>query len=102
MQDSGKYFACFCVIRLFLCHSFQLITLVHVFVDKPQKVFVGAYGRYLFWIRVLKKFNVAAFSPLVLLSNIFETIKYAQKKEILRNFQYKKAHADPLRRFRNF
>ena len=49
-----------------------------------------------------KKSLVAAFSPLVLKSNMFEKIKYAQKKEILRNFQYKKAHADPLRRFRNF
>ena len=28
--------------------------------------------------------------------------KYAQEKEILRNFQYKKAHADSLRQFRNF
>ena len=76
--------------------------LFHLMVDKPQKVFVGAYGRYLLWIRVVKKFKVAAFSPLVLLSNIFEKIKYAQKKEILRNFQYKKTHADPFRRFRNF
>ena len=73
-------------------------------VNKLQKVFVhvGAYGRHLFWIRVVKKFKVAAFSPLVLLSKIFEKIKYAQKKEILRNFQYKKAHAAPLRLFRNF
>ena len=76
--------------------------LFHLMVDKPQKVFVGAYGRHLYWIRVVKKFKVAAFSPLVLLSNISEKIKYAQKTEILWNFQYKKAHADPLRRFRNF
>ena len=61
-----------------------------------------AYGRHSFWMRVVKKFTVAAFSPLVLKSNIFEEIKYIQKKEILRNFQYKKAHADPIRRFRNF
>ena len=46
--------------------------------------------------------KIAAFSPLVLLSNIFEKIKYAQKKEILQNFQFKKALADPLRRYRNF
>ena len=39
MQDSGKYFACFRVIRLFLCRSFQLITLVHV------HVLVSSYGR---------------------------------------------------------
>ena len=78
------------------------MSLFHLMVDKPQKVFVGAYGRHSFWIRVVKMFKVAAFSPLVLLSNIFEKIKYAQKKENLRNFQYKKAHADPLRRFRNF
>ena len=32
---------------------------------------------------------------------MFDRIKYAQKKEILRNFQYKKAHADLIRRFRN-
>ena len=76
--------------------------LFHLTVDKPQKVFVGTYGRHSFWIRVVKKLIAAAFSPLVLLSNILEKIKYAQKKEILRNFQYKKAHADPLRRFRNF
>ena len=74
--------------------------LFYLMVDKPQKVFVGAYGRHSFWIRVVKKFKVAAFSPLVLLC--FEKIKYAQQKEILRNFQYTKAHADPLRRFRNF
>ena len=37
MQDSGKYFVCFRVIRLFLCHSFQLVTLVHVL--------VSSYGR---------------------------------------------------------
>ena len=53
-------------------------------------------------ISVVKILKIAAFSPLVLLSNIFEKIKYAQKKEILRNFQYKKAHADPLRRYQNF
>ena len=70
--------------------------LCHFMVDKPQMVFMGAYGRHSFWIRVVK---VAAFSPLVLKSNFFEKIKYAQKKEILRNFQYKKVHADPLRRF---
>ena len=67
-------------------------------VDKPQKVFVRAYRRHSFWISVVKMFKVAAFSPLVLLSNISEKIKYAQKKEILWNFQYKKAHADPLSR----
>ena len=76
--------------------------LCHLMVDKPHKVFVEAYGRHSFWTRVVKKFKVAAFSPLALKSNSFEKIKYAQKKEILRNFQYKKAHADPIRRFRNF
>ena len=76
--------------------------LFHLMVDKPQNVFVEAYGSHSFWIRVVKKFKGAAFSPLVLLSNIFEKTRYAQKKEILQNFQYKKAHADPLRRFRNF
>ena len=75
--------------------------LFHLMVDKPQKVFVGAYGRHSFWTRVVKLLKVAAFSHLVLNSNNFEKIKYAQKKEILRNFQYKKAHADPLHRFRN-
>ena len=57
--------------------------LFHLMVDKPQKVFVGPYGRHLFCIRVVKKFKVGAFSPLVLLSSIFEKIKYAQKKEEL-------------------
>ena len=74
----------------------------HLMVDKSQKVFVGAYGRHSFWTRVVKLLKVAAFSHLVLKSNNFEKIKYAQKKDILRNFQYKKAHADPLHRFRNF
>ena len=76
--------------------------LFHLMVDKPQKVFVGAYGRHSFWTRVVKLLKVAAFSHLVLKSNNFEKIKYAQKKDILRTFQYKKAHADPLHRFRNF
>ena len=47
-------------------------------------------------------FKVAAFSLLVLKSNIFEKIKYAQKKKILQNFQHKNAHADPIRQFGNF
>ena len=51
--------------------------LFHLTVDKPQKVFVGAYRRHSFWIRVVKMLKIAAFSPLVLLSNIFEKIKYA-------------------------
>ena len=76
--------------------------LFHLMVDKPQKVFVGAYGRHSFWTTVVKLLKVAACSHLVLKSNNFEKIKYAQKKEILRIFQYKKAHADPLHRFRNF
>ena len=76
--------------------------LCYLMVDKPHRMFVGAYGGNSFWMRVVKKFKVAAFSPLVLKSNIFEKIKYAQKKEILRNIQYKKAHADPIRRFRTF
>ena len=54
------------------------------------------------WMRVVKTFKVAASSPLVLKPNIFEEIKYSQDKEILRNFQYKKAHVGALRRFRNF
>ena len=58
-------------------------------VIKPQKVFVGAYGRHFFWMRVVKKIKFAAFYPLVLKSNIFEKIKYAQEKEIPRHFQYK-------------
>ena len=76
--------------------------LFHHMVDKPQKVFVIAYGRHSFWTRVVKLLKLAAFSHLVLKSNNFEKIKYAQKKDILRNFQYKKVHADPLHRFRNF
>ena len=76
--------------------------LFHLMVDKPQKVFVGVYMRHLLWTRVVKLLKVVAFSYLVLISNNFEKIKYAQKKYILRNFQYKKAHADPLHRFRNF
>ena len=71
-------------------------------VDKPQKVFVGAYRMRSFWTRVVKLLKVAAFSHLVLKSNNFENIEYAQKKEILRNFQYKKTLLDPLHRFRNF
>ena len=55
--------------------------LCHLMVDKPQKVFVGAYGRHSFWMIVVKLLKVAAFSPIVLQSNIFEKIKYAQKKE---------------------
>ena len=78
---------------LFVCHRFQLITLVHIL--------MSSYGRQTAAVRgsireafVLdegcKTFKVAAFSPLVLKSNIFEKTKYAQEKEILRNFQYKK------------
>ena len=51
--------------------------LFHLIVNKPQKVFVGAYGRHSFWMRVVKMSKVAAFSPLVLKSNIFEEIKYS-------------------------
>ena len=76
--------------------------LCHLMVDKSHKVYVEAYGRQSFWMRVVKRFKFAAFYPLVLKSNIFAKIKYTQKKEIHRNFQYKKAHADPIRRFRNF
>ena len=53
-------------------------------------------GGHSFWTRVVKLLKVAAFSHLVLKSNNFEKIKYAQKKEILRNVQYKKTLADPL------
>ena len=66
-------------------------------VDKPQKVFVGAYGRHSFWMIVVKLLKVAACSPIVLQSNIFEKIKYAQKKELLQIVLYKKTLADPLR-----
>ena len=76
--------------------------LCYLMIDRPHEVFMEAYGRHLLWMRFVKKIKFAAFSPLVLKSNIFEKIKYAQKKEILRNFQYKKVHADPIRRFRNF
>ena len=65
--------------------------LCHLMVDKPQKEFVGTYGRHSFWMRDVKMLKVAAFSHLVLKSNNFEKMKYAQKKEILRNFQYKKS-----------
>ena len=75
--------------------------LFHLIVDKPKRVFVGPYGRRSFWMRVVELLKVAAFSHLVLKSTNFEKIKYAQKKEILRNFQYKKTLADPLHRFRN-
>ena len=71
--------------------------LFHVMVDKPKRVFMGAYGRHSFWMRVVKLLKVAraAFSHLVLKSTNFEKIKYAQKKEILRNFQFKKTLAIP-------
>ena len=46
---------------------------------------------------VVKLLKVAAFSPIVLQSNIFEKIKYAQKKEILPMVLYKKTLADLLR-----
>ena len=55
-------------------------------IDKPHKVFVEAGGRNSFWMKVVKKFKVAAFSPLVLKSNFFEKIKCTHKKEILLNF----------------
>ena len=56
--------------------------LCHFMVDKPHKVFVEAYGRHSFWMRVVKKFKFAAFYPLVEKFNIFEKIKYTQKKEL--------------------
>ena len=69
--------------------------LYYLMVDKPHKVFVEAYGRNSFWMKVVnKKIKVAAFSPLVLKSNIFEKIKYAQKNSILRNFKYKNIRSD--------
>ena len=77
--------------------------------SRYTNVLVSSYGRqtakgggHSFWTRVVKPLKVAAFSHLVLKSNNFEKIKYAQKKEILRNVQYKKTLADPLHRFRNF
>ena len=76
--------------------------LCHLLVDKPQRCSWEHTGGIGFGLKLQKKFKVAAFSPLVFKSNMFEKIKYAQKKEILRNFQYKKVHADPLRRFLNF
>ena len=55
--------------------------LCHLIVDKSQKVFVGADRRHLFWMRVVRQFKVASFSPLRLKSNNIENIKYAQKKK---------------------
>ena len=63
----------------------------HPMVTKPQKVFVGAYRRHLFWMRFVKMIKFAAFSPLVLKSIIFEKIKYAQVKEMPRPFEEKGA-----------
>ena len=78
---------------LLLCHGFQLITLVHVLVSSCGRQTAKGVRGSIRKAMVLdesckKKFKVAAFS---LKSNIFEKIKYAQKKEILRNFQYHKA-----------
>ena len=93
---------------MFLCYKlcFQLITSVHVLVSsygrQTAKGVRGSLWGHSFWTRVVKLLKVAAFSHLVLKSNNFEKIKYAQKKEILRNVQYKKTRADPLHRFRNF
>ena len=91
---------------MFLCHSFQLITSVHVVVSsygrQTAKGVRGSERESFVLDESCKKFKVAAFSHLVLKSNNFEKIKYAQKKEILQNFQYKKTLADPLHRFRNF
>ena len=68
---------------LFLCHSFQLITSVHVLVSsygrQTAKGVRGSIQEAFVLIRVVKMLKIAAFSPLVLLSNIFEKIKYAQK-----------------------
>ena len=50
---------------------------------------MGAYVMHLFWMRFVKKIKFAALSPLVLKSIIFEKIKYAQEKEIHRQFLYK-------------
>ena len=70
---------------LFLCQSFQLITLVNVL--------LSSYGRQTVLDESCKKkkFKVAAFSPLVLKPNIFEKIKYAQEKEIFGSFNIESA-----------
>ena len=66
--------------------------LFHLVVDKPQKVFVGAYRRHSFWIRVVKMLKIAAFSPLVILSNIFEKKKkkYCKSKKYFGAFNIRK------------
>ena len=42
IRDSGKNFACFRVMFFFLCHSFQLITLVHVLCHQTAKCVCGS------------------------------------------------------------
>ena len=70
LRDSGKYFACFLVIRFFsiFFHIYQLITLAQIIASsydgQTQKVFVGTYGMQSFWMNK-NKCKVAVFSPLV-------------------------------------
>ena len=78
---------------LFLCHSFQLITLVHVLMSsyghQTAKGVCGSIQEAFVLDKSCKKIKFVAFYPLVLKSNIFEKIKYAQENEIPRHFQYK-------------
>ena len=76
---------------LFLCHSFPLITLVHVLVSsygrQTAKGVCGSIREAFILDEICKKVKFAAFFPLVLKSNIFEKIKYAQEKEKPRHLQ---------------
>ena len=58
--------------------------LCHLMVDKPHKVFMEAYGRHSFRMRVVKKFKFAAFYSLVEKIDIFEKIKYTRKRMLIR------------------
>ena len=56
--------------------------LCYLIVDKAQQVFVGAYERHSFWMRIVQtNCKDTAFSPLVLKSNIYEKIKYTRKRQ---------------------
>ena len=66
---------------MFLCHL----------IDKPQKGFRRSIRESFVLDESYKqKLKAAAFSHLVLKSNIFKKIKYAQKKEILGIFNIRK------------
>ena len=85
-------FSCylFCFFAIVFSRSLWYMFLCHLMVIKLQKVFVGAYRRHLFWMRVVKMIKFAAFYLLVLKSNICEKIKYAQEKEIPQHFNISK------------